>query len=139
MQELNQRLSQWLSLAEWWYNNSHHTIIKMSHFEVLYGYAPSPLLSYVLGTSKNESIDQTLRTRDKNIIILKENLSAAQNHMKFYADKRRFERQFEVGDWVYLLLQPYRQMSFIARHNIKLFSWFYGPYQVLKRVGIVAY
>lgn len=40
---------------------------------------------------------------------------------------------------MYLLLQSYRQMSLVARHNIKLSPWFYGPYQVLKRVRTVAY
>jgi hypothetical protein len=31
--------------------------------------------------------------------------------MKQQADKHRSERSFEVGDWVFLRLQPYKQMS----------------------------
>ena len=43
--------------------------------------------------------------------VLKENLQAAQNQQKLYADRHRIERSFEVGDLVYLRLQPYRQSS----------------------------
>lgn len=39
---------------------------------------------------------------------LKENLHLAQDKMKLYADKKRIEREFEVGDWIYLKLQSYR-------------------------------
>jgi hypothetical protein len=32
--------TQWLSLAEFWYNSSHHSAINTSPFEALYGYKP---------------------------------------------------------------------------------------------------
>lgn len=38
-----------------------------------------------------------------------------------------------------LRLQPYRQQSLIARKNLKLSPRFYGPYQILERMGEVAY
>lgn len=59
--------------------------------------------------------------------------------MKFFADKRRTEREFVVGDWVYLKLQPYRQTSLALRRNLKLSSKYYGPYLILEKVGLVAY
>jgi transposase InsO family protein len=49
--------SQWLPLAEWWYNTCHHSFTGFTPFEVVYGYAPPTLLSYVLVTSTNLAVD----------------------------------------------------------------------------------
>ena len=38
--------------------------------------------------------------------LLKDNLNWAQNRMKQQVDQSRSERSFEVGDWVFLWLQP---------------------------------
>ncbi|KAJ0091152.1 hypothetical protein Patl1_14741 [Pistacia atlantica] len=59
--------------------------------------------------------------------------------MKQQADKGRREEVFSVGDWVYLKLQPYRQHSILKRPYQKLASKFFGPYQIIERVGNVAY
>lgn len=49
--------------------------------------------------------------------------------------KERKDRNFKVGEWVYLKLQPYRQQSTARRRNSKL-SWrFYGPYQICQKIG----
>ncbi|KAK1686076.1 hypothetical protein QYE76_046924 [Lolium multiflorum] len=59
--------------------------------------------------------------------------------MKNQADKKRTERHFSEGDWVYLKLQPHVQTSVAAQGTRKLAFRFYGPFQVLKKVGKVAY
>eukprot|EP00253_Pinus_taeda_P033608 PITA_33608 len=70
---------------------------------------------------------------------LKDNMATTQNQQKLYADKGRVERQFEVGDMVYLRLQPYRQSSLKQKGAKKLKPRFYGSYRVIRRVGQVAY
>ena len=59
--------------------------------------------------------------------------------MKHHADKNRCERTFEVGDSVYLKLQPYIQSSVAPRSNQKLAYSFFGPFKILAKVGTVAY
>jgi hypothetical protein len=49
------------------------------------------------------------------------------------------ERSFQVGDWVYLKLQPYRQVTVAGTAPSKLSARFYGPFEVIERVGSVAY
>ena len=72
--------------------------------------------------------------------ILKDNLTMAQNRMKQQADKHRSERSFEVGDWVFLILQPYKQMSLKqAKKDNKLSPKYYGPYKVFQKIGTMEY
>ena len=60
--------------------------------------------------------------------------------MADHANKRRIEKTFQPGEWVYLRLQPYRQTSLRPhQHTTKLSRRFYGPFQILAKVGQVAY
>ena len=49
------------------------------------------------------------------------------------------ERTFEVGDLVYLRLQPYRQASIKRSGAEKLQPRFFGPYRINRKIGAVAY
>lgn len=71
--------------------------------------------------------------------LLKQNLTEVQARMKLYSDQHRTERNFEVGDEVYLKLQPYRQTSLALGKNMKLTAKYYGPYPVIQKIGAVAY
>lgn len=70
---------------------------------------------------------------------LKDNVKQAQDRMKQHADKRRSKRALEVGVWVYLKIQSYKHITTIFRTNRKLSSKYFRPYQVIRRVGEVAY
>jgi hypothetical protein len=59
--------------------------------------------------------------------------------MKHQEDKKRSEREFQVGDKVYMKLQPYIQTSMARRPNQKLAFKYFGPYEILARIGKVAY
>lgn len=54
-------------------------------------------------------------------------------------DKNRKEVHFTVGQWCFVRLQPYRQILVGGRHFSKLSKRFYGPFQIVKHVGPVAY
>jgi hypothetical protein len=129
----------WLSSAEWWYNTSYHTSLKMTSFQALYGFAPPQITEVVLPDNPHEEAVDMLQKRQLANELIKDNLTMAQDRTNKYADKNRKEREFKVGDMVYLKIQPYRHTSLSLHRSLKLHSKFYGPYRVLARVGDVAY
>ena len=55
--------------------------------------------------------------------------------MKLQADKHMVERSFAVGEWVYLMLQPFKQKSLGFKGSWKLSPRFYGSFRVIQQVG----
>ena len=132
------RWAQWLSLAEYWYNTNWHSALNKSPFEVLYNHPPRHF-----GLTEDvcvvPELQKWLDERTTVTAVLRQQLLRVQQKMKSTADKKRIFREFDVGDQVFLKLQPYIQTSVAPRSNQKLAYKFYGPYRVLARVGQVAY
>ena len=111
----------------------------MSPFEALYGYQPPSIIPYLSGSTSVAQVDQQLKDRDALLVILKQNLAQAQNRQKVYFDKKHSERSFDVGDMVFLKLQRYKQKSASAKALHKLLAKYCGPFEVLEKIGTVAY
>lgn len=129
----------WLSWAEFWFNTNYNSSTKSTPFKALYGRDPPQLLKGTTIPSSVEEVNQMTADRDTILQDLKTNLVKAHNQMKSYADKHRREVSYAMGDWVYLKLQPYRLKSLAKKRNEKLSPRFYGPYQIVKCIGQVAY
>ncbi|GKB80595.1 reverse transcriptase [Tanacetum coccineum] len=89
--------------------------------------------------SSLDLVDRSLQAKEETIALLKFNMKTAQDRMKSYADKKRNDREFLVGDYVYLKLQPYRQLTMRLNKQHTLSAKFYGPFKVLEKVGKAAY
>jgi hypothetical protein len=60
--------------------------------------------------------------------------------MKQQAYQHRSERIFEVGDWIFLRLKPYKHMSLKkSNKDNKLSPKYYFPYKVFQNIGTMAY
>ncbi|GKE39391.1 retrotransposable element Tf2 [Tanacetum coccineum] len=137
--ERPQDWAKWLPLVELWYNSNFHTFIHTTPFQAVYGQIPPIHISYLVGLSKVDAVDRTLEAREQSIQMLKFHLERSQNRMKQQADKRRTDRELNVGDWVFLKLQPHRQVSIRQGKQNKFSPKSFGPFKVIEKVRKVAY
>nr|KYP36855.1 Retrotransposable element Tf2 [Cajanus cajan] len=131
--------SRMLTWAEYWYNTSYHTSTGMTPFLAVYGRYPPKILEYVPLETDPVTVKEQLLSRDDILQKLKFNLQRAQQIQKQYADKKRFDVDFQIGDLVLVKLQPYRQHSLALRKNQKLGLRYFGPFAVIDKIGKVAY
>ena len=128
----------YLHLVEFSYNNNFQVFAGMSSFEILYrrkGNTPiswsNPIDRLMLGLD-------LLKEMELNVKQVQQNLKAAQDRQKRYADIKRTPRQFQVGDHVYIKVNP-KKMSLILRKYSNLAPRYWGTFKILAKVGSVAY
>jgi hypothetical protein len=110
----------------------------MAPFKMLYGRrCRTPLFCNETGEQKVFGPD-VLQEAEKQVRMVRENLCVTQSRQKSYADHRRGELSFEVGDFVYLKVSP---MCGLRRLKVrgKLTPRFIGPFKILEKRGEVAY
>lgn len=111
----------------------------MTPFLALYGFPPPQVAEDIIPDCPDVSTQEQLRNRQVATQVIRDNLLKAQARIKQQADKKRKEREFAIGDMVYLKIQPYRHTSLSTHRNAKLHSKYYGPFRVLQRIGQAAY
>jgi hypothetical protein len=129
----------WLHLGEYCYNTTYHMSIGMTPFRALYSYDPLSFVELSSVDSRAPVVQDWVQQSQDILRELKDHLQRAQNQQKVQADKHRVERTFEVGDLVYLRLQPYRHDSIKRSGAEKFQPQFFGPYRISIKVGVMAY
>ena len=78
---------------------------------------------------------------ERNLILeeIRDHLLKAQNHMKVQVDRHRQELELVVGEKVFFKIQAYKLRLLAQRQNQKLSPRFYGPFEVLEKVGNATY
>ena len=83
----------------------------MSPFEALYGRKCRTPLFWDQTGERQVFGPESLKVAEERVQIIRENLKSAQFRQKDYADVRRRELTFEVGDYVYLKVSPIRGLK----------------------------
>ena len=127
-----------LSLIEFSYNNSYQASIGMPPYEALYGRkCRSPIHWYETREKqlhKTEFIQEAVESIQK----IHQRMKTAQDRQKSYADKRRRPLEFNEEDEVFLKIAPMKGVMRFGKKG-KLSPRYIGPFQIVKRIGKVAY
>ena len=120
------------------YNNSYQAGIQMAPYEALYGRpCRSPLCWTEVGESSITGLD-LIRDTSEKVSLIRQCLLMAQSRHKSYADVRRRPLEFEVEDHVFLKVMRKRGVVKFGKLG-KLSPRFIAPFEILERIGIVAY
>ena len=90
-----------------------------------------------MGESSITSPD-LIRDTSEKVRLIRQHLLTAQSWQNSYSDVRRRPLEFEVGDHIFLQVMPKRGVVRFDKQG-KLSPRFIGPFEILKRVGTVAY
>jgi hypothetical protein len=127
-----------LPYAEFSYNNSYQESLKITLFEMRYGHkCQTPLFWNQTGEQKVFGLE-ILQEAEKQVHMVRENLRVTQSRQKSYADHRRRELSFDVGDFVYLKVSPMRGLRHFKVRG-KLTPRFIGPFKIQKKRCEVLY
>ncbi|KAL0551642.1 hypothetical protein IC582_010731 [Cucumis melo] len=127
-----------LHLMEFAYNNSYQATIGMAPFEALYGKCcRSPVCWGEVGEQRLMG-PELVQSTNEAIQNIKSRMHTAQSRQKSYADVRRKDLEFEIGDKVFLKVAPMKGVLRFERRG-KLSPRFVGPFEILERIGPVAY
>ena len=127
-----------IPLIEFVYNNSFQSSIGMAPYEALYGRkCRTPLCWTELSEKKVIGPDLIQETKEK-VKMIRERLKIANDRQKSYADMKRKDIRYEIGEKVFLKVSPWKKVMRFGK-NGKLSPRFIGPYEVIEKVGPVVY
>nr|GEZ87918.1 putative reverse transcriptase domain-containing protein [Tanacetum cinerariifolium] len=120
------------------FGGSYHSSIRCAPFEALYGRkCRSPVLWVEIGESSLTGLELVQETTDK-VVLVKEKPKAVRYRQKIYVDYGRKPLEFEVEDRVLLKVAPWKCVVRFGKKG-KLAPRYVGPFEILERIGLVAY
>ncbi|GKD77410.1 hypothetical protein Tco_1340031 [Tanacetum coccineum] len=120
------------------FGGSYQLSIRCAPFEALYRRkCKSPVLWAEIGESSLIGPELVQETTDK-VVLIKEKLKATRDYQKSYADNRCKLLEFAVGDRVMLKVSPWKGVIRFGKKG-KLAPRYVGPFEILERIGPVAY
>ena len=110
----------------------------MAPYKALYGRkCKTPLCWTELRKKKIIGPDLIQETEEK-VKMIRERLKVATYRQKSYADMRRKDIRYEIGEKVFLKVSPWKKVMRFGK-NGKLSPRFIGSYEVIEKVGPIAY
>jgi hypothetical protein len=137
---INPRLDNWDTLlphVQFAYNNSYHTSILRTPFEAAMGFIPRSVLTPPPAACKVPAATQLSTQMLEVVAEVRVALEAARQRQIAFANTHRSELNFEPGQHVWLSTKNLKQK--VRGNTSKLTPRYWGPFQIVKKVGPVAY
>ncbi|KAK8614868.1 hypothetical protein V6N13_068657 [Hibiscus sabdariffa] len=110
----------------------------MAPYEALYGRRCRTPVCWAEAGQKLLPMPDILKGTTEKVKLISERLKEASDRQKSYADLKRREVEYAVGDKVFLKVSPWKKVMRFGRKG-KLSPRYIGPYEIVGRVGPVAY
>ena len=120
------------------YNNSFQSSIGMAPYEALYGRKCRTQLCWTELSKKKVIGPDLIQETEEKVKMIREILKVAIDKKKSYADMKRKDIRYAIGEKVFLKVSPWKKVMRFGK-NGKLSPRFISPYEVIEKVGLVAY
>ena len=110
----------------------------MAPYEALYGRLCRSLVCWTEVEERPSTGSDLVRDTSEKVDLIQKCLLTAQSRQKSYANRRRRPLEFEVGDHVFLKVMHKRGVVRFGKQG-KLSPRYIRPFEILERVGTVAY
>ena len=128
----------YIPLMEFAYNNSYQSSIGMAPYEALYGRRCRTPVCWTELDEHKIIVPDLVKDTEEKVQIIQQRLKAASDRQRSYVNLKRNDIEHEVRDKVFLKVSLWKKIFRFGRKE-KLSSRFIGPYEILERVGPVAY
>ena len=128
----------YVPLMEFAYNNNYQSSIGMAPYEALYGRRCRTPTCWIEMNEHKIIGPELVKDMEEKVQIIQQRLKAACDRQRSYANLKRKDIEYEVGDKVFLKVSPWKKILRFGRKG-QLSPRFIGPYEVLERVGPIAY
>ncbi|GJY06302.1 putative reverse transcriptase domain-containing protein [Tanacetum coccineum] len=112
--------------------------VRCAPFKALYGRKCRSMIMWAEVKEWHLIGPELVQETTKKISQIKDRLKVARDRHKSYADKRRKPLEFSVGDYVLLKVSPWKGVIYFGKKG-KLAPRFVGPFEIIEKVGPVAY
>ena len=110
----------------------------MAPYKALYGRKCRTLLCLTKLCEKKVIGPDLIQETEEKVKMIRERLKVATDRQKSYADMKTKDIRYEIGAKVFLKVSPWKKVMRFWK-NGKLSPRFLGPYEMTKKVGLVAY
>ena len=127
-----------IPLVEFVYNNSFQSSIGIAPYEALYGRKCRTPLCWIELSEKKVIGPNLIQETEEKVKMIRERLKVANDRQKSYASMKRKYIRYEIREKVFLKVSPWKKVMRFGKKG-KLSPTFIGPYEVIEKVGPVAY